>query len=1477
MAGVILCHSSKVQTAVAQKVMESVKEKTGLDISFGSISFKPFNALVIKDAVLLDPDPYMADGFQTQDTVARIGSAVASFSLKGLFDGTGLYIGDVHVQDALFSYVIEKRPEYPESHSNIGRIIHTGGSSGSNFKMELRKASVRNFEVRMIEAPQKEYKAFGPCIDWTDLSAVVDAKASKVSIKDGIVKASIDEASLKEKSGFEITHLDSDLTLKDGVLRLKDTHYTDPWSRLNMPNFAMDFSHGTKDFFRDVRMDIALTASQLAMQSISYYGSGALDQNPITLDIHAGAVSGPVGALDIRHLQFTDMYSGLCGKVSGTIDDLPDTNMSFGLALREGQAQTEGLLKFISAWTKSDIKLGDIGKGETLDIDATVNGPLNDMAVKGDIRLAGGSVQPDIKLKNVTFKEPISIEGRISTENVNVGRIIGTQAVKELTASAAFGAYLNEGNPSLRLDSLKVSRLNVLDYNYSDLSAAGTFSQRAFNGRVVSADPNLHFLAQGLFNLSRKTKNAVYDFFASVGYADLHALNIDKRAVSRVSLPSLRANFTRTADKDLTGQIEATGLTLTGVDGRHNIGTISISSHSNDDVNRIKLTSSFMNASYLGTSPVSKFAKDLMDASVSRELPSLLPSKKKARTGEEYSVSFDFHNTMDLLRFVLPGAYIADGTKGQLKLEKDGTLKADIKSGRIAFKDKFLKGLDISIDNLGDVLRASITSSENHVSDDICTKDNNIELFADADSLSFRYDFDNKEEHGSHGKVLLTGLVSRGKNGKLSVKAKAQPSGLCFKGQDFKLKSGDIILEDKDIQIDDFSIYSSDQFFNVDGRISPWNTDTLKVEFSNMDLALVNAFVPMSIAGRISGSGELLSPTANDAELHFDASSSVISIGDRQIGALNAHAAMEGHEVKANVNSILNGLRNLDAQIKYETDAKVADLTADFNGFDISFAQGFVKGIFSELGGQLFGQVKASGPTNSLDIQSKGMRIADGLLRVDYTNVPYHLNGPFTIDKEGIHLGSIKATDDHSGKGTLTGDFSFGGFKNMALNISGILDNMEVFDTDGSTGEPIYGNIFGTGRMSISGPLNSLLLEADATTNRNTKLHIPLGNMTTSESTDLLRFRRNEVREEIDAYDMMMRRMRRESSGSSDFGLKLKVKATPDAVAYIDLDSNGDMGLSGTGQGDINIDLRNSAFRINGDYTLDEGDFNFAMLGIISKKFDIRSGSQIKFNGDVMESDLNIDAIYSLKTSLNTFLADTSKVSSRRMVNCGIHITDKLKNPQLGFTIDVPDLDPTSQSVIDAALNTDAKIQKQVMALLLTSSFLPDDQSGIVNNSSMYYNTVTDIMSNQLNNILQKLNIPLDLGLGYQEGSGGTDIFDVAVSTQLFNNRVVVNGTIGNKRKFNTLSRGDVVGDLDIEIKMDDNGQVRLTVFSHSSDDYTNFIDNSQRNGVGIAYQKEFTNFSEMIKELFMTRDERTEQASQRAINKEETVKIHIH
>jgi len=48
-----------------------------------------------------------------------------------------------------------------------------------------------------------------------------------------------------------------------------------------------------------------------------------------------------------------------------------------------------------------------------------------------------------------------------------------------------------------------------------------------------------------------------------------------------------------------------------------------------------------------------------------------------------------------------------------------------------------------------------------------------------------------------------------------------------------------------------------------------------------------------------------------------------------------------------------------------------------------------------------------------------------------------------------------------------------------------------------------------------------------------------------------------------------------------------------------------------------------------------------------------------------------------------------------------------------------------------------------------------------------------------------------------------------------------------------------------------------MNLFSHSADDYTTYLDNTQRNGVGIAYQREFNTFKEFFRNLFVGRKKR--------------------
>ena len=534
-----------------------------------------------------------------------------------------------------------------------------------------------------------------------------------------------------------------------------------------------------------------------------------------------------------------------------------------------------------------------------------------------------------------------------------------------------------------------------------------------------------------------------------------------------------------------------------------------------------------------------------------------------------------------------------------------------------------------------------------------------------------------------------------------------------------------------------------------------------------------------------------------------------------------------------------------------------------------------MKEIFSELGGSVSGDIIVSGPLDDLTISSEGTRLENALLKVAYTNVPYYADGAFHINDEGVFFDDISIRDSQNGTGTVTGSINWDRFRDISFDTKIKVNEIEGINVTEEMADAFYGNIFATGNVSITGPVNSILLSVDAVTAKQGQLHIPVSGLGTSTSrTNLLKFKEPEKKIYIDPYMAMMRRIEINEAQESDFRVNLRVNASQDVEAFVEIDKATGNVLSGRGNGLVELEIGDDLFNINGEYTLTGGNYRFAALGLVSKDFQIQPDSKITFGGDIMESTLDITAEYATKASLGTLLADSTSVGNRRDIICELQITDKLKNPRLAFNIEIPDLDPMIKSRVESALSTEDKVQKQFLSLLVTNNFLPEEQSGIVNNSS---SLVTEAIANQLNNIFEKLDIPVDLGLKYQSNDRGTDIFDVAVSTQLFNNRVVVNGNIGNKQT-GTSAQTDVVGDLDIEIKIDRSGSVRLNIFSHSADQYTNYLDNSQRNGVGLTYQTEFNNFGQFVRNIFRKKAKRQEvrQAEEEALLNAERVEIRI-
>jgi hypothetical protein len=126
------------------------------------------------------------------------------------------------------------------------------------------------------------------------------------------------------------------------------------------------------------------------------------------------------------------------------------------------------------------------------------------------------------------------------------------------------------------------------------------------------------------------------------------------------------------------------------------------------------------------------------------------------------------------------------------------------------------------------------------------------------------------------------------------------------------------------------------------------------------------------------------------------------------------------------------------------------------------------------------------------------------------------------------------------------------------------------------------------------------------------------------------------------------------------------------------------------------------------------------------------------------------------------------------------------------------------------------------------------------------------MLSNQLSNMLSKISNDFDVGVNYRPGDAITkDELEVALSTQLFNDKLSVEGNIGNNA--NSQNANSLVGDVNIDYKLTEDGKVRLKAFNKSNDNSQTAINGAYTQGVGIFYREEFNTIGELYKQYLQT------------------------
>lgn len=214
-----------------------------------------------------------------------------------------------------------------------------------------------------------------------------------------------------------------------------------------------------------------------------------------------------------------------------------------------------------------------------------------------------------------------------------------------------------------------------------------------------------------------------------------------------------------------------------------------------------------------------------------------------------------------------------------------------------------------------------------------------------------------------------------------------------------------------------------------------------------------------------------------------------------------------------------------------------------------------------------------------------------------------------------------------------------------------------------------------------------------------------------------------------------------------------------------------------------------------------------------------------------------------------------------------IRLQNKLLDPRISFSIKFPKIDEDIRRMVYTRLDTTNEVimTQQFVSLLVLNSFSFTMTNKSLSNSIGI--SSFQMISNQISNLLSQVSRDLDIGINYRPGDAiSAQELELALRTQLFDERVIIDGSLGMTGDPSRQQTSNFVGDINVEVKLTADGKIRLKAFNRSNNMELLTVSAPYTQGVGISYRKDFDSLSELLKK------KRKIMQNRQALKPEETV-----
>lgn len=1460
-----------VQNSIRSKAETELTELLGMNISIDAVNIAPFSRFTLRRVALTD---------SLGDTVASIDRLGAGVSMPRLILKRRLVINYAEIigLDARLARESDTSP------LNIQPMLDALAPKDKNktpakFDFRVNTVVIRRSSLSydVGDSVPDSSRFDKNHLRVTDLRA--DLRLPRIANNN--FRIVLQRLALSERSGFTLKGLDGIFVVTDTAASVNGLDISLPRTHLSFEK--MRITYPSVDRIKEVLTSrpIKIEVKDESFITPSDFSAFVPELKCFSkpLDFNM-SVKGTVDNIEVSSLELADKSRDLWLRGNGNIYNLADKSAEISFSIPRFSMGYNGpeLKNILSDFTSISPLAGriinNLGK---IDILGTASLANHNLKYSATLISDAGTV--------ATGATAVMRSGKISTfelsadlDNVNGHRLFEatTEALGKIgnvtgsvTAKGAITRSLPVGTARLNLAKARYAGVSV-----NNLEATLKYNGKSCTGSLLADNPDMSFGMEMEYSHNLQEKTLTTDFAVEKLSPALFGGSGKFAEKTLAGIGSVDLEWTDM--DDIKGRVGIKKLRMKNPDGTvENIGDITIVSENSIEKNSISLVSGFADVVLSGKYHLSSLSSSARSLA-SELLPQLVQAPEHASVGND-SVNIEakikntgvFNSLVSLpVKVIYPvmvnGSYLAADKKFNLTVDAPYLQQSNrlLESTTLSMKveDDAASGKP-----RGNVSFTTVSPTKHGDMTIDCF------MFATDNHIDTKFDWKVDRERDFSGNISLsTTFRFDSLTNKRSTIIDVNPGEMVFNDSLWTVSPSRISINPEKITVSDFRVGSGSQYLSIKGAASADEKEKLMVALRKVSLDYVfeTLNIPTAMFGGVA-TGDIIATGLLSPEpvlLTDNLNVEALSYNYSLMGDTKIRSRWDNTAKAVVIDAVVNQPNGCSSKIdgKIMPMAESLDLYFDADKIEVGFMKPFMSAFASEVSGYASGKAHLWGSFKYIDMVGD-IYAEDLKLTLGFTNTTYSATDSVRLMPGHIDLKNITLKDAYGNTATLNGTLDHEFFKKPRFNfeISDAKDLL-VYDMKDNPGTNWYGRVFGNGSASVTGEPRIVNIGVDMTTAPNSTFTFVLNDAETASDYTFITFRdRDRGKKDsiaaATAPPKIVQELKDRIAGSdndgegSQYNMNFAIGVTPDAQLNLIMDPVGGDCIKAYGSGDLRMTYDSSSedFKMFGTYTLERGNYNFTLQNIIIKDFIIRDGSSISFNGNPYAAQLNIEAVYSLNANLSdldeSFLEDRELTRTNVPVHALMRVSGDMRQPDIDFDIELPTLSQDTYSKVKSIINTEDMMNRQIIYLLALNRFYtPDYMTATKGNE--FVSVASSTLSSQLSSILGQLSENWRLAPNIRSDRGDfSDVeVDLALSSQLLNNRLLLNGNFGYRD--NDLNNNSFIGDFDIEYLINRSGNLRLKAYNRYNDRNYYFKNALTTQGVGIVLKRDFDNFFSFLK-----------------------------